>query len=344
MNKRILQINLLRGIACLLVVIDHMFFSTKYFNIGAFGVGIFFLVSGFVIPISIKSSATPIKFIIRRMFRLYPVVITCLGFVFFYSIFIKPIYIRYEGFDLPNITFLQFIFTVTQIWDLTASPLYMPIFWTLVIEEKFYILCAILFAFNKDFKPAKFMIFAIVVLSLFLIGAFFANVYYHTLILRNVMFISFMLFGSLLYFSYNKLIANKEIAKYFLILFVIIIVTMVLQGKRVMMIEQVDWSIKYNSIIASYGLALVVFIFCFKQDSILLKMPKWLLKFVEFIALISFPLYAIHTEIWANIANRTNALFWFLLICFISFIIHKVIERPFITCGKKLTVAGKKLT
>ena len=108
-QKRIQQINILRGIACLMVIIDHIFFSTKYFNIGAFGVGIFFLVSGFVIPISLKSAKNPVTFMVRRCFRLYPVIVLVLGFIVLYSAFIKPIYIRYAGFDLPNITFINFV-------------------------------------------------------------------------------------------------------------------------------------------------------------------------------------------------------------------------------------------
>src|SRR4051812_18434840 len=41
------------------------------FNFGPFGVGIFFLISGFVIPISIENIGTG-QFVIRRFFRIFP--------------------------------------------------------------------------------------------------------------------------------------------------------------------------------------------------------------------------------------------------------------------------------
>ncbi len=83
----------LRGVAILSVVLYHYFFYvfksdvttentfihnfgmfTNFFNLGAFGVSLFFLVSGFVIPMSLKNSSTKIiiDFFIKRFFRLYP--------------------------------------------------------------------------------------------------------------------------------------------------------------------------------------------------------------------------------------------------------------------------------
>ena len=83
-----------RGIAILTVIFYHYFFvyfkskeiddntflffysiTNDYINLGVFGVSLFFLVSGFVIPMSLKGKNpknTVYNFFIRRFFRLYP--------------------------------------------------------------------------------------------------------------------------------------------------------------------------------------------------------------------------------------------------------------------------------
>src|SRR5271156_5148787 len=70
-----------RGIAALAVAIQHcgesIFpsfakFSFQYFNVGQCGLIIFFLVSGFVIPLSIERVRSQKRFWIHRFFRLFP--------------------------------------------------------------------------------------------------------------------------------------------------------------------------------------------------------------------------------------------------------------------------------
>ncbi|WP_343551199.1 acyltransferase [Pantoea sp.] len=75
---KLLSIHYLRGIAALLVVVAHNSFllSGEWVkNIpGALGVDIFFIISGFIITLATqKSSITPVSFIIKRFFRIWPV-------------------------------------------------------------------------------------------------------------------------------------------------------------------------------------------------------------------------------------------------------------------------------
>lgn len=53
---------------------------SPHFNYGSFGVAVFFLISGFVIPFSLKKLPAP-AFLIARAFRIYPVYIfsLCVG-------------------------------------------------------------------------------------------------------------------------------------------------------------------------------------------------------------------------------------------------------------------------
>lgn len=82
--KRIKELDSLRGIAALMVVLYHYTFRfhEKYsysflydvfnFEYGHLGVELFFMISGFVIYMSIKNINSPLDFLKKRFYRLYP--------------------------------------------------------------------------------------------------------------------------------------------------------------------------------------------------------------------------------------------------------------------------------
>ncbi|MBW9428687.1 acyltransferase family protein [Enterobacter kobei] len=97
MNDKVLSIHYLRGIAGLFVVLFHFrgYLNNVYaqsdlgqilFNSGAFGVDLFFMISGFIIALSTEKRTSKISFAIRRFFRIYPcfVVVFLIGVVFVY--------------------------------------------------------------------------------------------------------------------------------------------------------------------------------------------------------------------------------------------------------------------
>src|SRR6186713_1339102 len=80
-RNRLEFLDFLRFIAAFSVLIQHAcekvfpafaYFCTHYFQFGVFGVTLFFLCSGFVIPVSLEKSHSLKKFWINRVFRLYP--------------------------------------------------------------------------------------------------------------------------------------------------------------------------------------------------------------------------------------------------------------------------------
>jgi peptidoglycan/LPS O-acetylase OafA/YrhL len=79
MNQRYSELDTIRGIAALMVVLYH--YSVRYeypvnplisFDIGKYGVQLFFIVSGFVIILTLNKTAHAIDFIVFRFSRLYP--------------------------------------------------------------------------------------------------------------------------------------------------------------------------------------------------------------------------------------------------------------------------------
>ncbi|MBP0994770.1 acyltransferase [Enterobacter hormaechei] len=115
MNSKILSVHYLRAIACIAVLVDH--FSglliingnpIPYLERGAFGVDLFYIISGFIIYISSgnKEGNTPVKFIAKRFFRIYPLMIVAwvigMTFVFNYNgvwEFFSPLLLVYQNYN-----------------------------------------------------------------------------------------------------------------------------------------------------------------------------------------------------------------------------------------------------
>ena len=145
-NRRLDYIHGLRGVAALVVVLQHALQMVQEagigwfhpllqsINLGRFGVALFFLISGLVIPFSFKGETPLRNFVISRVFRLYP--------AYWLSIPILAYVGTLRGWYpdvatvLANLTMIQGLFGV---WDIG------PGYWTLKYEMMFYTLCAVLF-------------------------------------------------------------------------------------------------------------------------------------------------------------------------------------------------------
>jgi len=136
-KTRLDWIEWVRGIAAVLVVLAHFLagvsptfaeFTTGILDIGRVGVVAFFLVSGFVVPLSYRNQRTSV-FIVRRISRLYPVylIVLAVTVAFFFPRADWSSAIWWGEF-LLNMTMLQQLFGATII----------TVAWTLAIELIFY--------------------------------------------------------------------------------------------------------------------------------------------------------------------------------------------------------------
>jgi peptidoglycan/LPS O-acetylase OafA/YrhL len=130
----------------------EMLGSIPAFDWGGYGVAIFFLVSGFVIPLSLQKYSVP-AFLVGRIFRLWPVYAA--GF----SVALLAMHLGGFYFDKPfrYSTLQVFIHYCLGIRDLLWSARIDGIIWTLEIEIKFYLLCALLAPLLRNANPAVFL-------------------------------------------------------------------------------------------------------------------------------------------------------------------------------------------
>ena len=136
------------------------------FNWGAFGVALFFVISGFVIPYSLRG-ATWRSFAISRAFRLLPT------YVVGFSVTLVALAAAGVYFDRP------WPFTVQEILihylpglrDILHSRNVDGIIWTLEIEIKFYVLCAIFLPLFRRRSWTVFLVPALIVAAGLLLAA-----------------------------------------------------------------------------------------------------------------------------------------------------------------------------
>ena len=152
---RLYQIDLFRFIAAMSVLLHHYLFRGyaegnmsnidfgeigQFFKYGYLGVDFFFILSGFVISLSIKGNSLS-KFSFSRITRLFPIYWLCVILTFLVILFFgEPRYF---------VTLKQLLFNLTMFQDYVGVDSIDGVYWSLVIEMRFYIMIALFLIVNK---------------------------------------------------------------------------------------------------------------------------------------------------------------------------------------------------
>lgn len=172
MNKqKIYNIQALRGIAVLLVMVFHvMLMEKKWYDgervlpdvldIGQTGIDLFFIVSGFVMTTitrgKFQKPFETIKFIYNRLSRIYPP-------YWFYSLILLYVYFLRPDLVNPTLGNRVNILESFLLFPQDILPLLM-VGWTLIYEMYFYLLFSLFLLFNeKYFLPLLLLWSAIIV-------------------------------------------------------------------------------------------------------------------------------------------------------------------------------------
>jgi peptidoglycan/LPS O-acetylase OafA/YrhL len=173
-NNRLEVLDTIRGLAALSVVIYH--FSYRYYQLypqeirlyfsfddGKYGVQAFFILSGFVIFMTLNKSEKPIDFLVNRFSRLYPVFWFCV--IFSFTI------ISYFGLEGRETTFLEMLLNLTMIPNQFGIKTVDGVYWTLLYELKFYFLMFLICITGKIKHIENILsIYLIVFLSSYIFG------------------------------------------------------------------------------------------------------------------------------------------------------------------------------
>ncbi|WP_100658714.1 acyltransferase family protein [Alteromonas flava] len=140
-SNRLTELDALRGIAALAVVIYHMVYRYhelyghqglpvywSYF--GQYGVQLFFMISGFVIYWTVDRITVPREFVISRFARLYPVYWVAVGLTF--------AVISLVGLAGREVSLLQALANLSMFHEYFAVVHVDGVYWTLTLELTFY--------------------------------------------------------------------------------------------------------------------------------------------------------------------------------------------------------------
>lgn len=172
-KNRFFELDALRGIAALMVVFFHYSIhrpeSALGFKFGITGVELFFVISGFVITMSISRVSRGVDFVINRASRLYPAYWTAATMTFVLMV-TKSLASKHSLADasfgqyIANLTMFQYYVGVK---DLDGS------YWSLIVEMIFY-LCILALLQSRQLKNVNAVVMGAI--SLTVIGqAFFWN-------------------------------------------------------------------------------------------------------------------------------------------------------------------------
>jgi len=218
LKNRVYILDDLRGIAIICVIIYHyslysnnisdtvVEFSKNFrdlFNLGSFAVSLFFLISGFVIALSLNKDEkikTVKEFIIKRFFRLYPT----------YWLSIIAILLVTYLFNLKyKFTLKEIFFNFTMFQDMFHIKNIDGVYWTLAIEIKFYILSAIFYMLNflKKIRYIFAIFFFLALFTLFL-SYFDGKRGFYNL---TISYLFLMYLGTAFFYNYQKVLSKKEL-------------------------------------------------------------------------------------------------------------------------------------
>ncbi len=181
-QSRLAWLDVLRGLAALAVVFNHFGYFLppgvkaavyQWINPGDYGVFVFFIISGYIVPASLERKGSVRTFWVSRLFRLYPLYLLAVGMALALYLF-QVGSLRGEGGD-PETSILSQLLMMSNVLAGQNLP---NVVWSLSYEMIFYLLLTALFMAGIHRRSSRYALaFAVAAVALggILPQAFFTN-------------------------------------------------------------------------------------------------------------------------------------------------------------------------
>lgn len=324
-NERVPELDSLRGLAALSVCFCHF----QIFPNGRTGVDLFFMISGFVIYISLSHSKTMKQFWISRLSRLFPVYWLS---ILLTIIFCAGCFLNFKTFKLNDI-----LGNILMLQPLFRSSMLNGVYWTLYIELVFYVFISLLWIFKllKNIEPVILICFlsiCVMVGLYILIGAHNSLYTRFFIVTRGILPLIgyFQFFGAGILFSqiYNLGISNRRIL--LLVFSFLLIILIDYNNDRLM---HLSWHLGMSAVYYS------LFILIVSKRAGFLNF-----KILYFLGYISYALYLIHATfgMWvmdafhftSTVFNVSAGIFFSLLLSYIITYYYDIPLRRFLKRNK----------
>lgn len=172
-NQSVPYLDGVRGLAILLVALGHLFYDYYIFKIGWVGLNLFFVLSGFLITQRLfhfkeQSIVNYFRnFYARRFLRIFPLYYVVL---IFFLIFLPGLSTRFQNYfsELTTIQWSYWLYTSN--WNIISNGLPEQSlffhFWSLAVEEQFYLVWPILFLIFYNARCHYILIFGLIFVSM----------------------------------------------------------------------------------------------------------------------------------------------------------------------------------
>ena len=315
----------LRGIAALAVFFSHACpqvspaFRTyvgPYFYLGNWGVVLFLICSGFILPVSLERQSSLGRFWVRRVFRLYPlywvsvVMLTAFGLGDTGLVLSGP----------PAQSIRIFLANMTMFQAFMGIPHLFTLYWTLTLELLFYLLLSLLFLLklNARFSAATLVLILIAIGAELIIPLPFAFSYSTHLIL--------ILIGMVAYRHYSGTLRPAiGVGVVLLTPLMLVIPQLVDPGNSH---RQLAWVVAQLAACACFGVAYYL-------------RTRPVHPILRYFGRISYSTYLMHSFVLDTIPQLSSPLLtllvWLLALLLVASATYWWVERPMIALGQRLT-------
>jgi peptidoglycan/LPS O-acetylase OafA/YrhL len=329
-SGRLAFLDALRGLAALSVFASHAAERVSstlsqivhtQFDLGHFGVTLFFLCSGFIIPFSLERQNSLASFWISRIFRLYPLYWFTIG-VSILLAFSESTGRSFGAFLAMNSSMILGNLTMLQLF--LGIPHIRSEYWTLSFEMLFYIIMSALFLLKINRLTFQFTL-ALIALSL-VVEALLPLTLGMQFPVGILSFPALMFMGTTLYRVYSGELSARLGLAVVAIGFLMLFVTPLAKGIS----EEGAW--QYLNLISSRLAAFVVFGAVFLMQS---YRPS---RFMLYLGTISYSLYLMQTYVMIIDVHNTalNVLCWVVAQLLVATATYYWIERPGIALGRRI--------
>lgn len=334
-DTHLYEIDLLRFLAALCVVFFHYAFrgnATGDLSILAFpeiagivkygylGIDLFFMISGFVILLGAMNS-TPSKFIASRIARLYP--------AFWVGMTLTTIVTIIIGTEKYNVNLFQYIINLSMVPTIFGVNNIDGVYWTLLIEAKFYFLILIILLIKQIHR---IQIFAFLWLTWSLLFYYYPFPYRASYFLFPY-FSSYFIGGAMIFLVHKD---GLSISKILLILGAYITSLHYAYRKIERQINHFNENFDLMIVFIIITFFYVIMILIAMKYTKFLHTPMLKKNFVN-IGLMTYPLYLIHQNIGYMIFNYVGTkvnnyiilIITILIILLLSYSIHLFVEKRY---------------